>query len=79
MFKFLKRKKSYIEYYNINSMWNSGHIAVWVDGEFVELINVDDYLEHTTDEDIYSPACIINMLKQKYNIKKVIRKEYDWR
>ena len=62
-------KKSYIEYDNKNSMWNNGHVHVYVKDELVESIFVD--------ED--NPYDIIDRMKDKYSISKVITKEHNWR
>lgn len=72
-------KNSYIEYDNQNSMWNNGHILVYKKGELKERIFVDDFVESNTDEDIWGADDIIDKMKQKYAISKVIRKEHNWR
>jgi len=74
-----KRKKTQIEYDNKNSMWNDGHILVYVKGELKEHIFVDDFMEVNTDDDIWGAEDIIDKMKEKYAIDKVIRKEHNWR
>lgn len=70
---------TYIEYDNINSMWDNGHITVYVKGELKEQIFVDEYLENNTDDDVYSADCIIDLMKEKYGIDIVERNEHNWR
>lgn len=72
-------RRNYIEYDNTNSMWNNGHIYVYKNKKIVKSIFVDDFLENADDEDICGVDDIIDMLKQKYNIKKVKYKEFNWR
>ncbi len=70
-------KKTRIEYENRNSQWNSGHIMVYVKGELMEHIFVDEYLEN--NEDMYGVDDIIDLMKIKYGIKKVVEDVHDWR
>jgi hypothetical protein len=80
LIKFVKSKtlRSYIEYDNTNNMHNDGHIRVYVKGKLVESIFVDEYKEE--NEDIYSAYEIIDLMKLKYKITRVIVKEgYNWR
>lgn len=63
-------------------MWNDGHIHVYVKGECVESIFVDDFIEENQDvenDEFWCADDIIDMLKEKYGIKKVERKEHNWR
>ena len=64
-------KRNYIVYDIRNSMWNDGHIEVYKNKRLVEWIEVDDNVESVDD--------LIEELKEKYSIKKVIYKEYNWR
>ena len=64
-FKFISR--SYIEYLNVNPMWNSGHVIAVIKGKTVENIFVDD-TDKSADE-------LIDEMKLKYNINKVKYKE----
>ena len=70
---------TYIEYNNQNSQWSNGHISVYVAGELKEHICVDEFMEKNTDEDIWSADDIIDKLKEKYGITKVLRNEHNWR
>lgn len=70
---------NYIEYDNKNSMWNNGHILVRQNGEVLEHIFVDDFMENNIDEDIWGAYDIIDMLKKKYNISEVKIYEHNWR
>jgi hypothetical protein len=63
--KFVSR--SYIEYSNMNPLWNSGHVIVVKQGKIVEHIFVND-TEKSADE-------LIDEMKVKYNINKVKYKE----
>ena len=73
-------KENYIEFNNRNNQWNNGYIYVYVNDIMVEFISVDDYLENNTNENIYCSDDIIDLLKEKYNITKVIKDEgYNWR
>ena len=73
-------KEKYIEFNNRNNQWNNGYIYVYVNDIMVEFISVDDYLENNTNENIYCSDDIIDLLKEKYNITKVIKDEgYNWR
>ena len=77
-----KRKKTYIKYDNRNSQWNDGHVLVYVKDELKEQIFVDDYREKHEDieNDVFIDAySIIDEMKQKYGIEKVIEDVYDWR
>lgn len=74
-----KRKKTYIEYDNRNSQWNDGWVSVYVKDELKEHISVDEFLEENTDDNIYCADDIIDIMKEKYNIDKVVRDVYDWR
>lgn len=77
-----KRKKTYIKYDNINSQWNDGYVLVYIKDELKEHISVDDYREkhQDIDNDIFiSSSSIIEDMKQKYGIDKVIKDVYDWR
>jgi hypothetical protein len=69
--------KNRIDYNNTNSMYNSGHINVYIDNKSVEYIFVDDFLEE--NKDAHCADDIIDLLKEKYNIQKVIRYEVNWR
>ena len=72
--------KTYIEYDNINSMWNNGHLSVYINGELKESIFVDDFLEeHENNDDISSVDDIIDILKLKYEIDNVITIDHNWR
>lgn len=78
IYQFLyRRKPSYIEWDRRNSMWNDGHLHVYVKGVNVESIFIDD-LE---DPDGYvSPYDIIEQLRDKYQITEVRETGYvDWR
>ena len=70
-------KKTRIEYENRNSQWNSGHIMVYVKGELMEHIFVDEYLEN--NEDMHGVDDIIDLMKIKYGIKKVVEDVHNWR
>lgn len=59
--------RSYIEYSNMNPMWNSGHVIVVIKGKTVEHIFVDD-TDKSADE-------LIDEMKSKYKISKVKYKE----
>ena len=77
-----KRKKTYIKYDNINSQWNDGYVLVYIKDELKENISVDDYREkhQDIDNDIFiSSSSIIEDMKQKYGIDKVVEDVYDWR
>ena len=77
-----KRKKTYIKYDNSNSQWNDGHVLVYVKDELKEQIFVDDYREKYEDieNDVFIDAySIIDEMKQKYGINKIIEDVYDWR
>ena len=56
---------SYIYYENVNPIWNDGTIYVYMRGKVVKQIFVDD------DDNPYD---IIDMLKEKYKIKRVKEK-----
>lgn len=71
--------KTYIEYNNINNVWNDGYISVYVKGDLKEQIFVDDFMEKNTDEEISDVDDIIDKMKEKYHIDKVIYKDYNWR
>lgn len=73
-----KNKNTYIEYDNTNNQWNNGHITVYIKGNLQEHIFVNDIIEDNTN-DIYTPENIIDNLKQKYSISKVIKIEHNWR
>lgn len=70
-------KRTEIRYNNSNPMWNNGYIYVYVKGEIAEVIDVDEELDK--DNDFYSAYCIIDFLKSKYGIKKVVEKVNNWR
>lgn len=66
--------KNYIEFDYSNSQWNSGTISVYIKGELIEYIFVDN------DEGGRNSYDIIESFKEKYNLTKVIEiKGYDWR
>jgi len=73
------KKKTVIEYNNKNSQWNKGYVNVYVKGVLQELIGVDDFLENNTDEDVYCVDDIIDQMKVKYSISKVVRNELNWK
>jgi len=74
------KNEAYIEYNNINSQWNNGHLYVYVNGELKERIFVDEYLDEQKDnENVFTVYDIIDIFKQKYGITKVIIKENNWR
>lgn len=75
----MNTNKTQIEFDNTNGMWNSGSIMVYVNGKLKEHISVDDFLETNTNEDIDCADDIIDMMKEKYSIDKVVRDELDWR
>lgn len=58
--------KDFIEFNDENYLWNSGHVFVYLNGELVENIFIDD-TDKSADE-------IIEEMKEKYNIYKVIEK-----
>lgn len=68
--------KTYIEWNNINSMWNSGYIIVKLKGQIMENFSVDDHFEEEREYDVYE---LLDILKEKYKIDKVIIKETNWR
>lgn len=72
-------KKTRIEYENRNSQWNSGHISVYVRGKLMEHIFVDEYLENNKHEDVAGVDDIIDLMKAKYGIRKVVEDAYNWR
>ena len=78
MINFLFQKKSYIKYDNRNSQWNDGWVEVYVKGELKELISVDDYRSEIDGErmNVYD---IIDLMKSKYGIDKVIEDVHNWR
>lgn len=77
-----------IVYNNVNDMWNNGYISVYVKGTLVESIYVDDYIDkHKNDDgnigsesdptiDAYD---IIEILKKKYSISRVIVNAPNWK
>lgn len=75
--KIMKIMKTYIEWDNTNSQWNDGHITVYEDGEILESFSVDEYFEKNDVE--YDTFDLIDILKEKYGIKKFIHKEHNWR
>lgn len=74
---FKRSKRSHIDYCNMNSQINMGEIYVYVKGELKETIDVDDYLE--SHDEFYCPDDIIDEMINKYQIKKVNKRIYDWR
>jgi len=67
----MARNNTYIELNLTNSMWNKGHISVVVNNNLIEHISVDDYLETNDKDDIVGADDIVELLKYKYNIKRV--------
>ena len=55
--------KNYIEFDDTNYLWNSGHLNVYLNGELVESVFIDDYPDSTMDE-------LFEHLAKKYNITK---------
>lgn len=53
--------KNYIEFDDTNYLWNSGHLIVFVNNEFVESVFIDDFPESNMDE-------LFEQLSKKYNI-----------
>ena len=63
-------RRSYIYYENVNPMWNDGTIYVYVGGNAIKQIFVND------DDNPYD---IIDNLKEEYKIKRVKEKHNNWR
>ena len=71
---------SYVKYSNQNPMWNSGYVTVYLNGEMVEHISVDEFLENNDDEDIYCPEDIVELKMKEYGIKhSIIKPVKNWR
>jgi len=71
----------YIYYENLNPSHNDGCVSVYKKSKMIEHVFVDSYLEKIKDEkpEICGVEDIIDMLKEKHNIKKVKRNVHDWR
>jgi len=64
--------KNYIEFDDTNYLWNSGFLTVFIDGQFVESVFIDDFPDLDMDE-------LFEQLAEKYNItEELIYKEVNY-
>jgi len=64
--------KNYIEFDDANYLWNSGFLTVFIDGQFVESIFIDDFPDLDMDE-------LFKQLAKKYSItEELVYKEVNY-
>jgi len=64
--------KDYIEFDDSNYLWNSGFLCVYLNGEWIESVFIDDFPELSMDE-------LFEQLSEKYNInEELVYKEVNY-
>lgn len=70
--KQLKAMKNYIEFDDTNYLWNSGFLTVFIDGQIVESVFIDDFPDLDMDE-------LFEQLAEKHNItEELVYKEVNY-
>lgn len=64
--------KNYIEFDDTNYLWNSGFLTVFIDGQIVESVFIDDFPDLDMDE-------LFEQLAEKHNItEELVYKEVNY-